>query len=141
MTQNELRNQEVTRHEEQVDRNIERHQAVNLHEKVQGIQTANQNSAVARIVNIVYFLFGAVEVVLLLRVILHLVGANAENGFANFIYGLSATFVSLFASLVQNPTVGATGVLEVTTIIAIIVYMIAAWLIAQLIWLVLSRQR
>jgi YggT family protein len=141
MTQNELRNQEAIRHEEQVDRNIEWHQAVNLHEKVQGIDTANQNSAVIRIIRIVYFLFGAVEVLLLIRVVLHLLGANADNAFANFIYGLSATFVSLFASLVQNPTVGATGVLEITTILGIVVYMIAAWLIGRLIWLVLSRQR
>jgi YggT family protein len=141
MTGNELRNQELSRHEEKVDRNIEHHQAVNLHEKVQGIETANQNSAVARIINIVYYLFGALEVLLLVRVILQLLGANADNGFANFIYGLSATFVSLFANLVQNPAVGTAGVLEVTTIIAIIAYMIAAWLIGQLIWLVLSRQR
>lgn len=141
MTDSELRNQELNRHEEKVDRNIEYHQAVNLHEKVQGIQTANQNSAVVRVINIVYFLFGILDVVLFLRVILHLLGANAENGFANFIYGLSNPFVSLFASLMQNPSFSTTYVLEVTTIIAIIVYAIIGWLIGRLIWLVLSRQR
>ena len=141
MTQNELRNQELGRHEEKVDRNIEHQQAVNLQEKVQGIKAANQNSSVRRIVNIIYFLFGVVELLLVIRVILHLVGVNADNGFANFIYGASATFVSLFASLLQNPTLGGSSVLEVTTIIAIIVYMIAAWLIGRLIWLVLSRPR
>ena len=141
MTDNELRNQELNRHEEKVDRNIEHHQAVNLHEKVQGIQTANQNSAVVRVINIVYFLFGVLGVVLFLRVILHLLGANAENGFANFIYGLSTPFVSLFGSLLQNPSLSTTAVLEVTTIIAIIVYAILGWLIGRLLWLTLSRQR
>jgi len=141
MTDNELRNQELNRHEEKVDRNIEHHQAVNLHEKVQGIQTANQNSAVARIINIIYFLFGVLEVVLFLRVILHLLGVNAENGFANFIYGLSSPFVLLFASLLQNPSFSTTSVLEITTIIAIVVYAIIGWLIGRLLWLILSRQR
>lgn len=141
MTANELRNQELGRHEEKVDLIIERHQALNLDEKKRGIAVANQNSATARIVNIVYFLFGALELLLAVRVILHLVGANAANGFASFVYGLSSPFVALFASLLQNPTLGTTGVLEITTIIAMLVWAIVAWLTGRLIWLTLSRPR
>ena len=141
MTETELRNQELTRHEERVDQNIERHQAMNLDEKKPGIAVANQNSAVARIVNIVYYLFGILELLLVVRVILHLVGANAGNGFANFIDVLSAPFVALFASLLQNPTLGGTAVLEITTIIAMLVWAIVAWLVGRLIWLTLSRPR
>ena len=147
MTTNELRNQELNRHEEIVDRNIEHHQAVNLHEKKRGIDRANQNSTVARIVNIVYFLFGALELLLMVRVILYLIGANPANGFASFIDTLSYPFVALFASLLQNPTFGAasaTGivsVLEVTTMIAMLAWAIVAWLVGRLIWLVLSRPR
>lgn len=141
MTGNELRNQELNRHEEKVDRNIEQHQAVNLDEKQRSIAKANQNSSVARIVNIVYFLFGTLELLLAVRVILHLIGVNAENGFASFIYGLSAPFVALFASLLQNPTLGTTAVLEITTIIAMLVWAFVAWLVGRLIWLVMSRPR
>lgn len=141
MTQNELRNQELGRHEEKVDRNIERHENLNLEEKQRGIQAANQNSSVARIINIVNYLFGAVEVVLLLRFVLHLIGANADNGFANFIYLLSSPFVVLFQNLVQNPALSATSTLEITTIIAIIVWAIVAWLVGRLMWLVMSRPR
>jgi hypothetical protein len=141
MAGNELRNQELNRHEEKVDRNIERHQALNLDEKKRGIVAANQNSAIARIVNIVYFLFGILELLLAVRVILHLVGVNPDNGFARFIDGLSAPFVALFASLLQNPTLGGTSVLEVTTLIAMLAWGIVAWLVGRLIWLVLSRPR
>ena len=141
MTQNELRNQELVRHDEEVDRNIEQHQDLNLHEKTQSITRANQNSSVARIVNIEYFLFGALELLLAIRIVLHLVGANPDNGFANFVNGLSAPFVALFANLVQNPALTATSVLEITTIAALIVYAIVAWLIGRVIWLVLSRPR
>lgn len=141
MTENQLRNQELNRHEEEVNRNVERHQAVNLEEKQRGIATANQNSAVARIVNIVYFLFGALELLLAVRVILQLVDANTTNSFTNFINVLSAPFVALFASLLQNPAIGATGVLEVTTLIAMVVWAIAAWLVGRMIWLLMSRPR
>ena len=114
---------------------------LNVHEKERSIAAANQNSAIARVVNLAYFLFGALELLLAVRVILHLVGANADNGFANFIYGLSAPFVALFASLLKNPVLTTTAVLEVTTIIAMIVYAALAWLIGRLIWLALSRPR
>lgn len=141
MTENELRNQELNRHEERVDRNVEHHQAVNLNEKHRGIEAANQNSTVARIVNIVYYLFGALELLLVVRVILQLIGANADNGFANLVYGLSAPFVALFATLVPNVAVGGSSVLEITTLIAMLAWAIVAWLIGRLLWLVLSRPR
>jgi YggT family protein len=141
MAQNELRNQELNRHEEKVDRNVEHHQALNLDEKKRGIAAANQNSSVARIVNVVYFLFGILEFLLVVRVILHLVGANAENTFAIFIDGVSYPFVALFASLLQNPILGGASVLEVTTLIAMLVWAIVAWLMGRLVWLTLSRPR
>jgi hypothetical protein len=141
MTNRELRNQELNRHEEKVGRNIEQHQDVNLDEKKRGIAASNQNATTARIVNIVYFMFGALLLLLGIRFILHLVGVNAENAFASFIYGLSAPFVALFASLMQNPTLGGASVLEITTLIAMVVWAIAAWLVARLIWLVMSRPR
>ncbi len=141
MTENELRNQELNRHEERVDRNIEHHQAVNLGEKHRGIEAANQNSSVARVVNIVYYFFGALELLLAVRVILQVIGANADNGFANLVYGLSAPFVALFATLMPNPALGGASVLEITTLIAMLAWAIVAWLIARLLWLVLSRPR
>jgi hypothetical protein len=141
MTDRELRNQELNRHEEKVDRNIEHHQAMNLDEKERGVARANQNSTIARIVNIVYFLFGALLLLLAVRVVLQLIGVNAENAFASFIYALSSPFVVLFASLLQNPTLGGASVLEITTLIAMVVWAIVAWLVARLIWLMMSRPR
>jgi len=124
-----------------IESDLQRNVELNVHEKERGIDAANQNSAIARVVNITYFLFGILELLLAVRVILRLVGANAENGFANFIYGLSAPFVALFASLLKNPALTTTAVLEVTTIIAMIVYAMLAWLVGRLIWLALSRPR
>ena len=124
-----------------IERNIEQNQELNLHEKERAITAANQNSTTARLVNIVYFLFGVLEVLLALRVVLHMIGANQGNGFAALINGLSYPFVVLFSNLVQNPSLGTTAVLEFTTLIAMIVYAILAWLIGRMVWLMMSRPR
>ena len=120
---------------------LQHNQDMNIQENERSITAANQNSSIARIVNIVYFLFGVLELLLAVRVVLHLIGVNADNGFANFIYVLSGPFVALFASLLKNPALSTTAVLEITTLIAMIVYAIAAWIIGRLIWLMLSRPR
>jgi hypothetical protein len=140
MAQNELRNEELGRHEEVVGRNVEKNQNLNLNEKVHGINTADQNSNIARVVYIVYFVAGALILLLGVRMLLHLLGVNPENGFANFVDTLSYLFVLPFATLLQNPGAGGM-VLEVTTGIAMIVYAILAWLVGQAIWLVMSRTR
>jgi len=79
------------------------------------------------------------EVLLAVRVVFNLISVNPDNSFARFIEDLSSPFVTLFASLLTNPTLGATGVLEITTLIAMLVYAILAWLVGRLIWLTLSR--
>jgi hypothetical protein len=121
--------------------NLRHAEDLSVYEQERAIAAANQNSAVARVVNIVYFLFGVLELLLATRVILHLVGANPANGFANFIYAVSNPFVALFSTLVKNPAFGANGVLEITTIIAMFAYAILAWLVGRMIWLLLSRPR
>jgi len=108
------------------DPNVQHNQELNLHEKKRVITPANRSSAVKRILIIIFFLFGVLELLLAIRVILYLIGAKPFSGFASFINTLSGPSVEFFANLVHNPTVGATGVLEVTTLIAMIVYAILA---------------
>lgn len=132
MTANELVNQELTQ---------ESNQELNLDEKKRGIASANQNSTVARIVNIIYFLFSALEMLLGVRVILRMIGVNAENGFANLIYDMSFPFVGVFESLVHNPSLGGNAVLEITTIIAMLAWALVGWLVGRFVWLVMSRPR
>lgn len=67
-------------------------------------------------------LITVISVILSFRFVLLLLGANPNNGFANFIYQVSqplaAPFVTLFGS---NPTLGQ-SVFELPTLIAIAVY-------------------
>src|SRR5260221_13310319 len=101
---------------------VARSEHLSVEEQQRAIAAANQNSAVARVVRIVYFLFGLLELLLALRVVLRLLAANAGNPFADLVYGITQPFIALFANLFANPTLSGNNVLEMTTIAAMVVY-------------------
>lgn len=70
---------------------------------------------------VVYYIGGAIISLLALRFVLALLGAAEGNGFVDFVYGLSAVFVSPFFGIFGEPTYGASQ-LESSTLVAIIVY-------------------
>lgn len=94
----------------------------------------NQSRANIRywITTVTYFLLGVLEIILLLRFIFRLLGANQYNGFIMFLYGLSHVFVAAFNGIFNDQTLGRAGVFEVSTIIAMLVYALIAWGIVSL---------
>jgi uncharacterized protein YggT (Ycf19 family) len=92
----------------------------------------SRDQKVSKIAQVVWFITGLVAVLLAVRVVLALLGANLANGFASFIYGLSDPFVAPFRGLLQVGEFHA-GVsrLELETIVAIIVYVLIGWGIAS----------
>lgn len=116
-----------------------RSEELRLQDEERRIATANRNAAIARLVQVIYFLTGALGALLLLRVFLRLFGANRNNEFAQVIYGLSNPFVAPFDNLFGNPVLGKSQVFDINALIAIGAYALLAWLLGRLIWLVLSR--
>ncbi|MGK7949545.1 MAG: YggT family protein [Xenococcaceae cyanobacterium] len=102
------------------------------------LSAINWNAKLKRFTEIIYYLTGALLILLLLRIILRLFGANPENQFASFIYDLSAPFIAPFLNLFPTPSLGNFQ-LEINTLVAVGVYGLLAWLVARLIWLGLSR--
>ncbi|MFO7681030.1 MAG: YggT family protein [Chloroflexota bacterium] len=88
----------------------------------------------------IWVVLGFVEVIIGLRVILLLIGANPQSPFAAFIYNLSAIFLLPFAGLVGAPAAGGM-VLEISSIIAMLVYALLAWGIDRIIWVIFYRPR
>lgn len=84
------------------------------------------------ITRITYFLLGVLEVLLLLRFIFRLFGANQDNGFIMFLYNLSHIFVAAFNGIFNDQTLGRNGVFEVSTLIAMLIYALLAWGIVSL---------
>ena len=93
-----------------------------------------------RVTRFVYLVFAVLESILSLRLLLRLIGANPINPFANALYRFTNLFVGPFNTLVVNPSSrGLT--LEVTTIIAMLVYLLLGWALIQLVWLIFYRAK
>ena len=85
---------------------------------------------------LVYYFFGALEVLLVFRLLLKLIGANYGGGFVRLIYGVTRPFILPFEGIFRrftSPGVETTSVLEPSTLVAIIVYSILAVGIVKLI--------
>jgi uncharacterized protein YggT (Ycf19 family) len=93
-----------------------------------------------RLTQMIYWIFGLVEGLILVRLVLKALGANQTAGFAQFIYGITAPLVAPFAGLFGNPTY-QNSVLELTSIVALIVYALVAWLLGKLVWILVGETR
>ena len=92
---------------------------------------------------LIYFLFGALEILLAFRFILKLTGASIASGFVSFIYGLSGIFILPFEGIFRRGTaqgIETTAILEPSTLVALVVYSILAWGIIKLIRIVSGEQ-
>jgi len=91
-----------------------------------------------RISQIIWILFGVLESLIVLRIILKLIAANPANPFANLIYSFTDLFLWPFAGLTVTPAAGGM-VLEIPSIIALFVYALLAWLVVRLVDLLFAR--
>ncbi|MGB4762281.1 MAG: hypothetical protein WBP12_02890 [Candidatus Saccharimonas sp.] len=80
---------------------------------------------------VLWFIVGVINVIITLRFVLLLLGANREAGFTDFVYSVSAPFVAPFVGIFGEPTYGRV-VFEVSSILAIIIYTLVAWGIVKL---------
>jgi hypothetical protein len=89
---------------------------------------------------LVWLFFGLLEALIGLRIFLKLIGANAESPFANLLYNVTGVFLVPFAGLTATPA--AEGmVLEISSVIAMVVYALLAWVIERLVWVIFYRPR
>lgn len=79
------------------------------------------------ITRVVYFVLGVLEVIMGLRFIFRLLGANQDSSFALFLYNLSYVFVSPFNGIFNDQTIGKASVFEVSTLVAMLIYALIAW--------------
>ncbi|HSM55520.1 MAG TPA: YggT family protein [Candidatus Sulfomarinibacteraceae bacterium] len=89
---------------------------------------------------LIWLAFGLVEALIAMRIVLKLIGANSANLFAAFIYDASYIFLFPFEGLVGTPTAGG-AVLELSSIIAMIVYALLAWGVERIVRVVFYSPR
>lgn len=99
-------------------------------ETIQSTSTVSTRVVVSRII---WFIAGLIAILLALRFVLMLLGANHDNSFVDFIYQLTAVFAwPFFGIFGYEPTYG-TSVVESGTLVAIIVYLLVGWGLVKLI--------
>jgi len=115
----------------------------------QKVTTQNQGPVTARTTEVksvatsfqtieylIYFFFGALEILLAFRLVLKLTGASMSSAFVGLIYGLTGIFILPFEGIFRRgytQGIETTSVLEPSTLVAIIVYAVLAWGIVKLI--------
>jgi len=91
-----------------------------------------------RAVQFVYLVFGVIEGLLLIRLVLKLLGANPHAAFSNWIYNVTDVFLGPFKNIL--PTIGnEQSLLEMSVVLAILVYALLGWAIARLVAIVFYR--
>jgi hypothetical protein len=76
---------------------------------------------------VVWYILGIVEFLLLFRFLLKLLGANPEAGFSSFIYVTTYVFANPFLNVFGNTSIIEGSIFEWTTLLAMLVY----WTIAM----------
>ena len=89
---------------------------------------------------LVWLLFGILEGLIALRIGLKLIGANPDSPIAVYLYGFTGLFLLPFEGLTGTPSSGGM-VLEVSSVIAMLVYALIAWALERIIWVIFYRPR
>lgn len=99
-----------------------------------------QRIAAFKATQVIWLLLGLLEAALALRFVFKLIAVNADNAFASLLYSATNLFVAPFASLVGSPAAGGM-VLEASTIIAMIVYLLVGWALERIVYVLFYRPR
>lgn len=98
----------------------------------------SRNIVSRKVTRAIWILASVLDVLLGFRLLLKLFAANPESPFARLVYSASDYLVYPFQNLVTNPRIGD-GVFEITTLIAMLVYLFLTWLVIELAVLVTRR--
>ena len=107
-----------------------------VRESTSSVHTKTDSKTTA--VNLIWYLYGLISILLGIRMFMKLFGANSANGFVDFIYSvsgvLSVSFDTIFG--VTKAEAGNTqSVFEPSILVAIAVYALVAWGITKLLTL------
>ena len=81
---------------------------------------------------IIWTILTVINFILGLRFLLRLFSANPAAGFTNAIYNLSAPLINPFLNVIRSTVIPGLGVFEWSTLLAMIVYWLVAYLLVRL---------
>lgn len=85
-----------------------------------------QKKTIFRYSQIIWYILGFIETLLVFRLVLKALGANSTIGFTNLIYSITAPLAVPFTG-VLGISIAGNSIIEWSTVIAAIVYLCIAW--------------
>ena len=89
---------------------------------------------------LIWLFLGILEAAIALRIGLKLIGANPGSPIVSFIYGLTSLFLFPFEGMTATPSAGGM-VLELSSLFAMLIYALLAWIVERVVWLLFYRPR
>jgi uncharacterized protein YggT (Ycf19 family) len=108
-------------------------------ERIEENTGVERRQNVSRLVQLIWLAFGALEVLIGMRILLRLIAANPNNPFARAVYDFSTLFLWPFESLTVSPAVNGI-VLDIPALIALLVFTLIGMGLTQFLWIVLTRR-
>jgi hypothetical protein len=97
-----------------------------------------EQAAMFKLDQALWLLLGVIEALIAIRVVLKLMAANPNSGFAALIYAITAPLLAPFAGLTATPS-AAGAVLEIPALIAMVIYALFFWFLVRLLHFILER--
>ena len=85
---------------------------------------------------IIYFIFGLIEILLLIRFFFRLTGANPAAGIVSVIYAITNVFMAPFRLIFPTSQITQQSYFEWSVFVAMAFYLLFAWIIRKIIRLV-----
>lgn len=129
MAQEETIQEEVTTVETAAPQQVIKKTTVQPEPKAKGEhpqQVYEKKKTIFRFNQIIWYIVGFVEVLLIFRIILKLLGANPTVGFTNLIYTITNPLAAPFNGIL-GMSISENSVIEWSTMIAAIVYLCIGW--------------
>jgi YggT family protein len=122
---NDFKRRQELQHEEETLR---------LRQEVNNLESTRRIMTFSWLINSIFWLLGILEMLLVIRFLLRLFGANPENQFAQLINTLSAPFMAPFATLFISPTsTNGNNIFDLNIVIAIMAYTLLSYVLVSLI--------
>lgn len=110
-------------------------------QQVSELAPSTQTVIVSRVIQVIWLLTAIVIALLGLRFVLQLLAANEGNAFANFIFQITSVLVAPFATLFAPATATNGVVVEWSTLVAGVAYLLLGWLLTAVVRILFGGTR
>ncbi|MBI4028862.1 MAG: YggT family protein [Candidatus Blackburnbacteria bacterium] len=85
------------------------------------------------IVSLINLVIGLIELLLTIRLLLRLFAANPATPFVRWVYETSQPLINPFLGIFPNPVLSGGLIIEFPTLVALVIYTIVGYILAELI--------